>query len=261
MRAIVVIPTYNERTNIDKIVTRILTAHADLDILIVDDNSPDGTGQIADELAGDWRGRLSVLHRERKEGLGRAYIAGFSKALTLDYDVIVQMDCDLSHDPAYLPALLDHIADSDVVLGSRYIQGINVVNWDFKRLVMSKLASKYVQFITRMPYTDPTGGFKCWRAPALRAILSSRVFASGYVFQVEMTYRAHKRGFRIAEEPIIFYERRVGVSKMNWPIIFEAVWGVLRLPFIKTTGGVAGARRGQAEPCPRPAAVDSESRR
>lgn len=234
MRGIVVIPTYNEKSNLDKIVTRILSAHADLDILVVDDNSPDGTGQLADELAHAWRGRLSVLHRERKEGLGRAYIAGFSQALAAGYEVIVQMDCDLSHDPAYLPAMLGRIAEADVVLGSRYLQGINVVNWDFKRLLLSKLASKYVQFVTRMPYTDPTGGFKCWRATALRAILSNEVFASGYVFQVEMTYRAHKSGFRIAEEPIIFYERRLGASKMDWRIIFEAVWGVLRLPFVRT---------------------------
>jgi dolichol-phosphate mannosyltransferase len=246
MRAIVVIPTYNEITNIDKIVTRILSAHADLDILIVDDNSPDGTGKVADDLAREWRGRLSVLHRARKEGLGRAYIAGFSQALAAGYDVIVQMDCDLSHDPAYLPALLGRIADSDVVLGSRYVQGINVVNWDFKRLLLSKLASKYVQFVTRMPYTDPTGGFKCWRAAALRAVLSSDVFATGYVFQVEMTYRAHKRGFRIAEEPIIFYERRLGASKMDWGIIFEAVWGVLRLPFTRMRAE-AGGRRGDRQ--------------
>ncbi|HZT29925.1 MAG TPA: polyprenol monophosphomannose synthase [Bryobacteraceae bacterium] len=231
MRSIVVLPTYNERENLEKVVERILKAVPGIHILVVDDNSPDGTGELAEELAGRYRGRIFVLHRAKKEGLGRAYVAGFRHALAHDYDVLVQMDADLSHDPAYLRPMLQRIRECDVVLGSRYVRGINVVNWDLKRLLLSKCASLYVRLVTRMPVTDATGGFKCWRRETLEGIGLDGVFSSGYLFQVEMTYKAFRSGFGIGEEPIIFYERDLGRSKMNRRIIWEALWGVLKLRF------------------------------
>jgi dolichol-phosphate mannosyltransferase len=231
MRAIVVVPTYNERENLPRLVEKIRQEVDSLDILVVDDNSPDGTGRLADELSAASGNRLFVLHRERKEGLGRAYVAGFRRALEMGYDVIVQMDADLSHDPSYLPAFLARIQDADLVLGSRYVQGICVVNWDFKRLLLSKMATKYVRMVTGMPFSDTTGGFKCWRAGPLQAIGLDRVFSSGYLFQIEMTYRTLRKGYRVAEIPIIFYERNLGRSKMDWRVIWEALWGVLKLRF------------------------------
>jgi dolichol-phosphate mannosyltransferase len=229
MRAVVVVPTYNERESLPLFVEKLRQSAGGVDVLIVDDNSPDGTGQLAEELSRQSGGRMQVLHRERKEGLGRAYVAGFRRALDMGYDIILQMDADLSHDPCYIPAFLERIRDCDLVLGSRYVQGICVVNWDFKRLLLSKGATRYVQIITGMPFTDATGGFKCWRADALRSIGLENVFSNGYLFQVEMTYRAFRKGRRIAEIPIIFYERNLGRSKMHWRIIWEALWGVIRL--------------------------------
>ncbi len=228
MRSIVVIPTYNERPNLENLVGRLLSLPRSLDILVVDDNSPDGTGEIAERLAIQYPQRVFVLHRPGKQGLGRAYVAGFKYCLARNYDLILQMDGDFSHDPAYIPAFFDAISRSDLVLGSRYVNGINVVNWDFKRLLLSKLASVYVRFITRMPVQDPTGGFKCWRRAVLESIDLSSVFSNGYVFQVEMTYRAFCLGFRIEELPIIFYERKLGRSKMDWRVIAEAIYGVVK---------------------------------
>jgi dolichol-phosphate mannosyltransferase len=224
-----VIPTYNEGESLPRLVEKIRSLAVPVDMLIVDDNSPDGTGQVAEKLAAAGGNRLLVLHREKKEGLGRAYLAGFRQALELGYEFILQMDADLSHDPAYISGFLDRIQDCDLVLGSRYIGGIRVVNWDFKRLLLSKGATKYVQIVTGMRFSDTTGGFKCWRASALREVGLEGVFSNGYLFQVEMTYRAFRRGFRIAEIPIIFYERNLGRSKMDWRIIWEALWGVLRV--------------------------------
>lgn len=229
MRAIAVIPTYNERESLPRLVEQIRSLAMPVDMLIVDDNSPDGTGQVAEELAAAGGNRLLVLHREKKEGLGRAYLAGFRQALELGYEIILQMDADLSHDPAFISGFMDRIQDCDLVLGSRYIGGIRVVNWDFKRLLLSKAATKYVQIVTGMRFSDTTGGFKCWRASALRAVGLEGVFSNGYLFQIEMTYRAFRRGLRIAEIPIIFYERNLGRSKMDWKIIWEALWGVLRV--------------------------------
>jgi dolichol-phosphate mannosyltransferase len=229
MRSVVVVPTYNERENLVSVVDKIRQAAPSLDILVVDDNSPDGTGKIADELSQASGNRLFVLHRERKEGLGRAYVAGFGRAIQMGYEVILQMDADLSHDPSYLPAFLELIRDADLVLGSRYLHGIRVVNWDFKRLILSKAATKYVQIVTGMRFSDTTGGFKCWRTTTLEAIGLEKVFSNGYLFQVEMTFRAFRRGRRVAELPIIFYERNLGRSKMRWNIIWEAFWGVLKL--------------------------------
>ena len=229
MRAVVVVPTYNERENLAAVVDKIRQAAGTVDILVVDDNSPDGTGRLADEIAKASGGRLFVLHRERKEGLGRAYVAGFKRALEMGYEVVLQMDADLSHDPGYLPAFLEGIADADLVLGSRYIHGICVVNWDLKRLLLSKAATRYVQIVTGMRFSDTTGGFKCWRAATLRSIGLENVFSNGYLFQVEMTYRAFRKGHRVAEIPIIFYERNLGRSKMHWAIVWEALWGVVKL--------------------------------
>jgi dolichol-phosphate mannosyltransferase len=229
MRAIVVIPTYNERENLEQLITRIRESAPGLHILVVDDSSPDGTGRIADELSGKHPNTVFVLHREKKEGLGRAYVAGFEYALSDGYEAILQMDADLSHDPSYLPEMITMIEQFDLVQGSRYLRGINVVNWDFKRLLLSKTATKYVQLITGMRFTDATTGFKCWRRRALESLGLDAVLSNGYLFQIEMTYKAFRKGFLIKEIPIIFYERNLGRSKMDWAVIREAVWGVLRL--------------------------------
>ncbi|MCS6953296.1 MAG: polyprenol monophosphomannose synthase [Bryobacterales bacterium] len=229
MRAVAVVPTYNERDNLPLLVAKIREHAPELDLLIVDDNSPDGTGQLAEELGRDSGGRLRVLHRASKQGLGRAYVAGFQQVLAEGYDIIVQMDADLSHDPSFLPQFFDRIREADLVLGSRYLHGIAVVNWDFKRLLLSKSATAYVRLVTGMPFTDLTGGFKCWRRSALEAVGLEDVFANGYLFQIETTYRVWRKGFRIAEVPIIFFERNLGASKMDLHVIWEALWGVIRL--------------------------------
>jgi dolichol-phosphate mannosyltransferase len=228
-KSIVVLPTYNERENLEEFVNTFRQKAPGVHLLIVDDNSPDGTGKIADRLCGLYPGEIQVLHRPGKLGLGKAYLAGFSYVLPQSYEYILQMDADLSHDPGYIPAFLKQVKECDLVLGSRYVRGIAVVNWDFKRLLLSKGASKYVQFITGMPFSDPTGGFKAWRRDTLKQVLAENVFANGYLFQVEMTYRAFRKESRITELPIIFYERNLGRSKMRMGIIGEAIWGVIRL--------------------------------
>lgn len=231
MKAVVVTPTYNERANIEEFVAKLRQTIPEMHILIVDDNSPDGTGEVAGRLASQHPDEIFVLHRERKQGLGCAYVAGFRLALDRGYDLILQMDADLSHDPAFIPAMLERIRSCDVVLGSRYTQGINVVNWDLKRLLLSKMANRYARTVTGMPVTDATGGFKCWRREALDTIGLDQVFSNGYMFQIEMTYKAMRKGFRVEEIPIIFYERNLGKSKMDSGIILEALWGVWRLRF------------------------------
>jgi dolichol-phosphate mannosyltransferase len=231
MRAIVLIPTYNERTNLGELVAKIREVAPGLHMLIVDDNSPDGTGELADDLARRDPERVFVLHRQEKEGLGRAYVAAFTEVLKQDYEYILQMDADLSHDPLYLPRFFEVIRDHDLVVGSRYLQGISVVNWDLKRLVLSKLASHYVRFITRMPLSDPTSGFICWRRDALESIGFGDAFSIGYVFLVEMKYKAYRKGLRFAETPIVFVERKHGNSKLGWRVTWEAIWGVIRLRF------------------------------
>lgn len=246
MQGVVIIPTYNERQNLAALVEAIRKNAPDLHIVIVDDNSPDGTGDLAEELRARMPESLTVIHRPKKEGLGPAYVAGFRYALQKEYDVIMQMDGDLSHDPSYLPALLARIEDCDLALGSRYLHGINVVNWDFKRLLLSKMAAVYVRRITGMPLSDATGGYKCWRRVALAGIDLAGVFSNGYLFQVEMSYKAYRRGFCIREVPIIFYERRSGSSKMHWRIIWEALWGVLRL---RLQGGWPARKAARAAGC------------
>lgn len=232
MKPIVVVPTYNEVENLERVAALILEQPGGFHLLIVDDSSPDGSGRLADELAGRHPGEVFVLHRARKEGLGRAYVEGFERVLRQmpEYDVILQMDADLSHDPAYLPEFLKLLERHQLVLGSRYLHGVNVLNWDFKRLLLSKGASVYVRAITGMPYSDPTGGFKGWRREALEAIGLDRLFSNGYLFQIETTYRLHRtRRFSIAETSIIFRDRDLGRSKIDVSIILEAVWGVVRL--------------------------------
>ena len=238
MSAIVVVPTYNERENITNLVEAIRNLPVPVHVLIVDDNSPDGTGDIAEELSRTYPGEVFVFRRPGKEGLGRAYVAAFQYVLkNFSHEFIIQMDSDFSHDPSFLPQFLKAIENADLVIGSRYMTGVNVVNWDFKRLLLSKFASIYVRMITGMPFTDLTGGFKCWRRAALAALPYDRIFSMGYLFQVETTYRTWKtKRFRISEVPIIFYERNLGRSKIHPGIIFEAFLGVIRLRFTRSHG-------------------------
>jgi len=229
MHAIVLVPTYNEQANIREFVEKVRQSVPGLHILIIDDNSPDGTGETADELAHQYRDEVFVLHRSKKEGLGSAYVDGFAWVLKKEYEYILQMDADLSHDPGHLPAFFEKIRDYAFVVGSRYLNGISVVNWDLKRLMMSKLANGYVRFITQIPFTDTTSGFLCWRREVLESIDFENAFSSGYVFLVEMKYKAYRKGFTWTEVPIIFVERKSGNSKLDWNVFREALWGVLRL--------------------------------
>jgi dolichol-phosphate mannosyltransferase len=200
----------------------------------VDDASPDGTGEIADELRAQHGERVDVLHRPAKQGLGTAYVAGFKRALQSDYGYILEMDCDFSHDPKYLPSFLECAQDADLVLGSRYIPGGGTVNWNIPRRLISKSGSIYSQAVLGLPYNDLTGGFKCFRRHVLEAIDLEAVRSNGYAFQIELTYRAHQQGFRIAEIPIVFYERRLGASKMSKDIVIEAMLMVWRFRFGRT---------------------------
>jgi dolichol-phosphate mannosyltransferase len=229
MNALIIVPTYNERENLPSIVPEILSQDDGLHVLVVDDNSPDGTGQLADDLAAESGGRVFVLHREAKEGLGRAYLAGFRWALEREFDLIFEMDADFSHDPKYLPDFLSAIKSADVVLGSRYISGVNVVNWPMSRLLLSYFANVYTRIVTGLPLRDATGGFKCFRREVLAAIDLDNVRSNGYSFQIEMSFRASKKGFKIKEIPIVFVDRQAGASKMSKKIAREAVWMVWRL--------------------------------
>lgn len=228
-RAIVIVPTYNESENVTRIVPRILSQDPRIEVLVVDDNSPDGTGALADELAAD-EPRVHVLHREAKAGLGRAYLAGFAWALARDYEFIFEMDADFSHDPFHIPEFLAAVRDADVVLGSRYRQGkVTVVNWPMTRLLLSYAANIYARTITGLQLGDLTGGFKCFRKEVLQAVPLHEVRSNGYAFQIEMSYRAWKKGYRIIEIPIVFHDRTEGESKMSKHIIREAIWMVWRL--------------------------------
>ena len=228
-RALVIIPTYNERENVRRIIDHVLKQDGRIEVLIVDDGSPDGTGEIVRELeAAD--SRIHLLERARKMGLGTAYIAGFRWALERDYQYIMEMDADFSHDPSHLPQFLRAIQDADLVLGSRYQQGrVTVVNWPITRLILSYSANLYARAVTGLPVWDATGGFKCFRRSVLEAIDLSRVRSNGYAFQIEMSYRAWKRDFRIVEIPIVFVDRTEGTSKMSKSIVREAIWMVWRL--------------------------------
>ena len=225
---VIIVPTYNERENLPRMAEKLLSLPVGVDVLVVDDNSPDGTGKIADELAAK-HPQIHVLHRTNKEGLGRAYIAGFKWALAHKYEFIFEMDCDFSHDPGEIPAFLKAAEQADLVLGSRYSGGVRVVNWPLKRLVLSRSAGIYVWLVTGMPFTDPTGGYKCFRRRALEFIQLDEVRANGYSFQIEMTNRLWRDGFRVTEVPITFADRTHGQSKMAGSIINEAFWLVWRL--------------------------------
>jgi dolichol-phosphate mannosyltransferase len=232
---VVIFPTYNEKENIEKIVQAVLTQDPRIHVLIVDDNSPDGTGDIADRLA-TANPKIFVLHRSVKSGLGTAYIAGFKWAIERKFDYIFEMDADFSHSPSYLPDFLTAIADHDLIIGSRYISGVNVVNWPMSRLLLSYYANKYSRIVTGLPLADATGGFKCFRREVLEAIALDRVKSNGYTFQIEMTMRAYVRKFRIKEIPIVFYDRQQGTSKMSKKIVREAIWMVWWLRWAAMTG-------------------------
>lgn len=221
-KALILLPTYNEKDNIERIIPEILKQDDRLFILVIDDSSPDGTGEIADRISSE-NPRVFVLHREKKEGLGQAYIAGFKWALERDYDYIFEMDADFSHDPKYLPDFLSSITEVDIVLGSRYISGVNVVNWPMMRLLLSYFANVYTRIVTGLPLRDATGGFKCFRRKVLETVNLDKVRSNGYSFQIEMSFRAHRKGFKIKEIPIIFYDRTAGESKMSKKIVREAV--------------------------------------
>ncbi len=224
-RAVIIFPTYNERENIEKIVHAVLPLDPRINVLIVDDNSPDGTGEIADRLA-QGESKVKVLHREKKEGLGRAYLAGFKWAIEQKFDFVFEMDADFSHGPEYLRDFLREIQNYDLVLGSRYISGVNVINWPMSRLLLSYFANVYTRILTGLPIRDATGGYKCFRREVLEAIKLDEVHSSGYAFQIEMSMRAWKKGFRIKEIPIIFIDRVAGTSKMSKKIVREAIWMV-----------------------------------
>jgi dolichol-phosphate mannosyltransferase len=237
-RALVIVPTYNERDNIERVIAGVLSNARRTEILIVDDASPDGTGQIADGLAAQ-NPRIHVLHRAGKEGLGTAYIAGFRWALERDYQYVLEMDADFSHDPGFIPEFLHAIQDSDLVAGSRYLDGrANVINWPMSRLLLSYSANVYARRVTGLPVSDATSGFKCFRRKVLERIDLSTVRSNGYAFQIEMTFRAWKLGFRIREIPIVFSDRMEGHSKMSGKIVREAVWMVWRLRLAGMLGRV-----------------------
>lgn len=231
MKALVIVPTYNESENIRPLVREILNKDDCLELLIIDDNSPDGTAVIVEELkAGN--DRLHLIKRPSKMGLGSAYITGFRYALDNNYNYIFEMDGDFSHDPSVLKIMLEEIRYNDLVIGSRYIPGGSVLNWSIKRQILSYMASIYVRFITGMPIKDPTSGFKCYRREVLQDLDLSKVMSDGYAFQVEIKYRIWLRKYRIKEIPIIFYDRVSGQSKMSKKIVYEAIWMIWRLRFL-----------------------------
>ncbi len=235
MKALLIIPTYNEIENIRRVIPAALAQDPELEILVMDDNSPDGTGQAVKEMM-EGNPRLHLIERPGKLGLGSAYVAGFKYALERDYELVLEMDADFSHNPEDLPRLLKASEKKDLVIGSRYCQGVNIVNWPFKRLLISYFASKYVRVITGLPVKDPTGGFKCFHRRVLEAINLDRILSDGYAFQIEMNFRAWVKGFRIQEIPIVFTERLNGVSKMSRHIVWEAAWMVWRLQIMKKLG-------------------------
>lgn len=228
MKVMVVVPTYNERQNLSDLAPRVLSALEDVSLLVIDDGSPDGTGALADEMA-TRDPRVHVIHRPRKMGLGSAYVQGFKRALATDARLIVQMDADFSHDPAVIPALVAGASEHDVVLGSRYISGANVVNWPLRRLFLSYFANVYTHIVTGLPLRDSTGGFKCFRREVLEAIDLDTIRSDGYSFQIEVNFRCWRSGFSIVEIPIVFVDRHAGTSKMSRRIVWEAMWLVWRL--------------------------------
>lgn len=234
-KPLIIFPTYNEMENIERIIDAVLGQDASIEVLVVDDNSPDGTGLIVDKLAAANK-RIHILHREKKEGLGRAYIAGFKWAIERNYDFIFEMDADFSHGPEYITDFLKAIEESDLVIGSRYISGVNVINWPMGRLLLSYFANVYTRIITGLPVRDATGGFKCFRRQALEAIPLDSIKSNGYIFQIEVSLRIWKKGMRLKEIPIVFVDRRLGASKMSKKIVREAIWKVWYLRLMSILG-------------------------
>ncbi|MCP4726710.1 MAG: polyprenol monophosphomannose synthase [bacterium] len=235
MRTLIIIPTYNEISNIRRIIEAVLSQDYSLEVLIVDDNSPDGTGNTVRELQ-EKDSRIHLLEREGKMGLGTAYICGFKYAIKNNFDYIFEMDADFSHNPTEIPNFLNSIKENDLVLGSRYIQGVNVVNWPLRRLILSYGANLYTRIITGLRVRDATGGYKCFRREVLEAIDLDKIHSNGYTFQIEMTYKAWKKGFTIKEIPIVFIDRVQGQSKMSRKIIIEAIFMVWKLRFLSLIG-------------------------
>lgn len=230
-QVLVIIPTYNEIENIRAIIEKVVGYPDNFDVLVIDDNSPDGTAEEVEKLIGKYPGRVYLERREGKLGLGTAYIHGFKWALARDYQYIIEMDADFSHNPDDLTRLYHNSKDNgyDVTIGSRYISGVNVVNWPMGRVLMSYFASAYVRFITRMKLRDATAGFVCYRRRVLESIDLDKIEFKGYAFQIEMKFKAHRKGFKISEVPIIFINRQLGTSKMNSSIFGEAMFGVIKL--------------------------------
>jgi dolichol-phosphate mannosyltransferase len=234
LKALVIIPTFNEKENIEEILELVLSQGDWIEVLVVDDNSPDGTGDIVDSISQNNR-RVHIIHREGKMGLGSAYIRGFKWAIeNTDTEFVFEMDADFSHDPDAIPRFIETAEDSDVVIGSRYLTGITVVNWPLSRLILSYSANLYTRIITGLPLTDSTGGFKCFRRYVLEQLPLDTVRSDGYSFQIEMNFLCWKKGFRIKEIPIVFTDRRVGISKMSRKIIWEAAFMVWRLRFMSS---------------------------
>lgn len=228
MKVFVVIPTFNEAENIKELTERILELHPTFNIIIVDDNSPDGTGEIADSVARE-DPRITVVHRAKKAGLGTAYVEGFGFALKMGADLILEMDADFSHGPEYIQELLRASSSHDLVIGSRYSNGVRVEGWSLRRLLLSRFANMFVSYVTRLPVRDATSGFRCYRRRVLEGIGLRNITSDGYAFQIEMAYQACRQNFSIFEVPIIFKERKRGVSKISRSVIFEAFWLVLKL--------------------------------
>jgi len=228
MKTLIIIPTYNELENLPRLLPEVLSKDESIEVLIVDDNSPDGTAAFVENEM-KVNNRIHLIIRQSKQGLGTAYIAGFKYALQNNFQIIFEMDADFSHDPKEIPRFLDEIKNSDVILGSRYINGVNVINWPLRRLLLSSFANLYTRVITGMPIHDATGGFKCFRREVLEAIDLGRVTSNGYAFQIEMTFKAWKKGFKVKEIPIIFVDRVKGKSKMSKKIVREAVTMVWKL--------------------------------
>ncbi len=235
MKTLIIIPTYNEIDNIEKLLEQVLAKSETIEVLVIDDNSPDGTA-LRVKFMQSSEPRIHILERPGKMGLGSAYVTGFKYALERDYDYIIEMDADFSHNPEDIPLLLNAAKKYDLVIGSRYCEGVNIIHWPIKRLLISYFASKYVRTITRMPVKDPTSGFKCFQRKVLENIDLDKILSDGYAFQIEMNFRAWVKGFHIKEIPIVFTERKNGVSKMSRKIVWEAAWMVWRLEFMKILG-------------------------
>jgi dolichol-phosphate mannosyltransferase len=236
-RVLIIVPTYNERENISRLVDTVLAQDPRIEMLVVDDGSPDGTAEIVDRLIARYPGRVHIHRRPKKMGLGTAYLAGFRIAIERKYDLVMEMDADFSHDPAHLPQFLRAAEGADIVLGSRYREGkVTVVNWPISRLLLSYYANVYARIVTGLPLWDGTGGFKCFHRKVLEAIDLNAVKSNGYAFQIEMSFRAWKRGFKIVEIPIVFVDRTEGTSKMSKAIVREAVWMVWRLRLMAIFG-------------------------